>query len=80
MVTYDRWLKMKPLNAGWVHLIILTARASRAAGRISDNFAYAKPVPVSEIAQRSLQRKLCRYPRVVYLCRLKSLEKQHKIG
>ena len=25
MVTYHRWLIMKPLNAGWVHLIILPA-------------------------------------------------------
>jgi hypothetical protein len=23
MVAYHRWLIMKPLNAGWVHLIIL---------------------------------------------------------
>jgi hypothetical protein len=33
--------------------VILTKRATRAAGRISDSFAHAKPVPVSEIAQRS---------------------------
>jgi hypothetical protein len=33
--------------------VILTKRASRADGRISDSFAPAKPVPVSEIAQRS---------------------------
>src|SRR5277367_2003244 len=35
-------------------LVILTKRATRADGRISDSFASAKPVPVSEIAQRSL--------------------------
>src|ERR1700689_4792825 len=34
-------------------LVILTKRASRAAGRISDSFAPAKPVPGSEIAQHS---------------------------
>jgi len=33
--------------------VILTKRAARAAGRISDSFAPAKPVPVLEIAQRS---------------------------
>ena len=33
--------------------VILTKRATRAAGRISDSFASAKPVPVFAIAQRS---------------------------
>jgi len=45
-----------------------------------DSFAHAKPVPVSEIAQRSKHRKLCPYPRVVYLCRLKSRENGTKSG
>ena len=31
--------------------VILTKRATRADGKISDSFAYAKPVPVSEIAE-----------------------------
>jgi len=40
-------------DSGTPFFVILTKRATRAAGRISDSFAPAKPVPVSEIAQRS---------------------------
>jgi len=33
MVAYHRWLIMKPLNAGWVHLIIL--RVPRGESRLA---------------------------------------------
>ena len=41
--------------------VILTKRATRAAGRISDSFAYAKPVPVSA-ARAALLFQLDRAP------------------
>jgi hypothetical protein len=45
--------------------VILTKRATRAAGRISDSFAPAKPVPVSEIAKRSLSNAAAKASAVV---------------
>jgi hypothetical protein len=41
----------RPPHSGRPSFVILTKRAARAAGRISDSFAHAKPVPVSYIAR-----------------------------